>query len=80
MPGNIRSLHVCRNVCMIAVHPGWAGDEAGHSHHTAACMQQLLNCVPTAGQSFVQGIPEGQEMELATMIIECCSNEKTFIK
>ncbi|PSC73785.1 pre-mRNA-splicing factor CWC22-like protein [Micractinium conductrix] len=26
------------------------------------------------------GIPAGQEMELATMIIECCSNEKTFIK
>eukprot|EP00889_Picochlorum_renovo_P002456 jgi/Picre1/29486/NNA_004872.t1 len=26
------------------------------------------------------GIPEGQEIELATMIIECCSQEKTFIK
>ncbi|KAL4421935.1 hypothetical protein ABPG77_007877 [Micractinium sp. CCAP 211/92] len=26
------------------------------------------------------GIPDGQEMELATMIIECSSNEKTFIK
>ena len=26
------------------------------------------------------GIPPGQEGELATMIIECCSQEKTFIK
>ncbi|EFN55449.1 hypothetical protein CHLNCDRAFT_52248 [Chlorella variabilis] len=26
------------------------------------------------------GIPAGLEMELTTMIIECCSNEKTFIK
>lgn len=26
------------------------------------------------------GIPPGQENELATMIIECCSQEKTFIK
>ncbi|KAK2078226.1 hypothetical protein QBZ16_004095 [Prototheca wickerhamii] len=26
------------------------------------------------------GIPPGQEMELCTMIIECCSQEKTFIK
>ena len=26
------------------------------------------------------GIPRGQENELATMIIECCSQEKTFIK
>jgi pre-mRNA-splicing factor CWC22 len=26
------------------------------------------------------GIPRGQEGELATMIIECCSQEKTFIK
>lgn len=26
------------------------------------------------------GIPPGQEHELATMIIECCSQEKTFIK
>ncbi|GAB4823495.1 hypothetical protein N2152v2_010541 [Parachlorella kessleri] len=26
------------------------------------------------------GIPEGHEMELCTMIIECCSNEKTFVK
>ena len=63
-----RCMHDCR------------ADESGHSHHTATCMQQLLIRVSTAGQSFVQGIPEGQEMELATMIIECCSNEKTFIK
>lgn len=42
--------------------------------------QRLLNRVSTVGQSGMQGIPEGQEMELATMIIECCSNEKTFIK
>lgn len=27
-----------------------------------------------------QGIPEGHEMELCTMVIECCSNEKTFVK
>ena len=26
------------------------------------------------------GIPEGHEGELATMVIECCSQEKTFIK
>ena len=26
------------------------------------------------------GIPPGQENELATMIIECCSQEKTFVK
>eukprot|EP00890_Picochlorum_soloecismus_P004799 jgi/Picsp_1/531/NSC_00528-R1_pre-mrna-splicing factor cwc22 homolog len=26
------------------------------------------------------GIPPGQESELATMIIECCSQEKTFVK
>jgi len=26
------------------------------------------------------GIPPGQENELATMVIECCSQEKTFIK
>lgn len=28
----------------------------------------------------LQGIPAGLEMELCTMIIECCSQEKTFIK
>jgi hypothetical protein len=33
-------------------------------------------CLPAC----LQGIPNGQEMELTTMIIECCSNEKTFIK
>ncbi len=35
---------------------------------------------PTAQFARLQGIPDGQEMELATMIIECSSNEKTFIK
>jgi hypothetical protein len=39
-----------------------------------------LNCHPATLPPLLQGIPEGQEMELATMIIECCSNEKTFIK
>ena len=32
-------------------------------------------CLPV-----MQGIPDGHEMELCTMIIECCSNEKTFVK
>ena len=36
--------------------------------------------VPACLPACLQGIPNGQEMELTTMIIECCSNEKTFIK
>ena len=47
--------------------------------HRLRCLVSWL-CLPACLPACLQGIPNGQEMELTTMIIECCSNEKTFIK
>lgn len=58
--------------------PGWAGDGADQFRSPLHCLPANLRPLPSP--FCVQGIPAGQEMELTTMIIECCSNEKTFIK
>jgi hypothetical protein len=63
---------------------GWLspqGIACAQSPNLPLALSHRLCCSPPACLlAWLQGIPNGQEMELTTMIIECCSNEKTFIK